>query len=65
MNWLNQHLQAIKLVLSRMDSNKLSTFMISLVIAVAMAIPGVFYLGVEHLSKLATTCKMKPRLACL
>jgi hypothetical protein len=39
MNWLNQHLQAIKLVLSRMDSNKLSTFMISLVIAVAMAIP--------------------------
>ncbi len=53
MNWLNQHLQAIKLVLSRMDSNKLSTFMISLVIAVAMAIPGVFYLGVEHLSKLS------------
>jgi cell division transport system permease protein len=53
MNWLNQHLQAFKLVLSRMDSNKLSTFMISLVIAVAMAIPGVFYLGVEHLSKLS------------
>ena len=53
MNRLNQHLQAFKLVLSRMDSNKLSTFMISLVIAVAMAIPGLFYLGVEHLSKLS------------
>ncbi len=53
MNWLNQHVQAMKLVLARMDNNKLSTFMISLVIAVAMAIPGVFYLGVEHLSKLS------------
>ncbi len=53
MNWLNQHLQALKLVLTRMDNNKLPTFMISLVIAVAMAIPGVFYLGVEHLSKLS------------
>ncbi|MDP1659433.1 MAG: permease-like cell division protein FtsX [Methylotenera sp.] len=51
-NWLNQHKQAIKLVLSRMRSNKLSTFMICLVIAVAMCVPGLFYLGVDHLSKL-------------
>lgn len=50
-NWLNQHMQAIKLVLSRMRSNKLSTFMICLVIAVAMCVPGLFYLGVDHLSK--------------
>lgn len=52
-NWLNQHAQAIKLVLSRMHYNKLSTFMISLVIAVAMCVPGVFYMGVDHLSKLS------------
>ncbi|MDO9206134.1 permease-like cell division protein FtsX [Methylotenera sp.] len=50
-NWLNQHRQAIKLVLSRMRSNKLPTFMICLVIAVAMCVPGLFYLGVDHLSK--------------
>ncbi len=52
-NWLNQHVQAIKLVLTRMHYNKLSTFMISLVIAVAMSVPGLFYMGVDHLSKLS------------
>lgn len=51
-NWLNQHIQAIKLVLGRMHNNMLSTFMISLVIAVAMCVPGLFYMGVDHLTKL-------------
>lgn len=50
-NWLNQHIQAMTLVLGRMRLNKLSTFMISLVIAVALCVPGLFYLGVDHLSK--------------
>lgn len=49
-HWLNQHLQAIKLVLGRMRHNALSTFLISLVIAVALCVPGLFYLGVDHLS---------------
>jgi cell division transport system permease protein len=51
-NWLNQHIQAIKLVLARMRNNILPTFMITLVIAVAMCIPALFYMGVDHLSKL-------------
>ena len=51
-DWLNQHIQAIKLVLGRMQNNKLPTFMITLVIAVAMCIPALFYMGVDHLSKL-------------
>lgn len=50
--WLSHHLQAIKLVLARMRNNMLPTFMISLVIAVAMCVPGLFYIGVDHLSKL-------------
>lgn len=50
-NWINQHIQTIKLVLGRMQNNALSTFMISLVIAVALCVPGLFYLGVDHLSK--------------
>ncbi|PKO52367.1 MAG: ABC transporter permease [Betaproteobacteria bacterium HGW-Betaproteobacteria-20] len=49
---LNHHAQAIKLVLTRMHNNAASTFMICLVIAVAMCVPGVFYMGVDHLSKL-------------
>jgi cell division transport system permease protein len=51
-SWLNHHSQALKLVLSRMRSNKLSTLMICLVVAVAMCIPGLFYVGVDHLSTL-------------
>jgi len=51
-NWLNHHLQAIKLVLFRMRNNALSTFMICLVIAVAMCLPSLFYLVVDNLSKL-------------
>jgi cell division transport system permease protein len=50
-NWFNQHAQAFKLVLGRMHGNKLSTLMISLVIAVALCVPGLFYMGVDHLSK--------------
>jgi cell division transport system permease protein len=50
--WLNHHSQAIQLVLTRMRNNKLSTLMICLVVAVAMCIPGLFYVGVDHLSTL-------------
>lgn len=50
--WLNHHLQAFKLVLSRMYANLLSTFMICLVIGVAMCLPSLFYLAVDNLSKL-------------
>lgn len=47
---MNMHLQAIKLVLGRMRQYKLSTLMISLVIAVALCIPALFYIGVNHLA---------------
>lgn len=53
-NWLNHQLQAIKFVLSRMRNNKLSSLMIGLVIAVAMCIPSLFYVGVDHLAALTT-----------
>ena len=49
---LNYHAQAIRLVLTRMRDNQLSSFMICLVIAVAMCIPGLFYVGVDHISSL-------------
>ena len=50
--WLSHHLQAIKLVLARMGNNKLPSFMICLVVGVAMCLPGLFYIGVDNLSKL-------------
>ena len=51
-NWLNHQLQVIRLVLSRMRDNLLSSFMICLVVGVAMCLPSLFYLGVDNLSKL-------------
>ncbi|OIR02806.1 cell division protein FtsX [mine drainage metagenome] len=51
-NWLNYHLQAIKLVLARMRSNMLSSLMIFIVIGIAMCLPSLFYVGVDNLSKL-------------
>lgn len=53
-HWLNHHLQAIKLVLMRMRMNALSTFIICLVIAVALCLPSLFYLGVDNLAKLGS-----------
>jgi len=50
---LNHHRQALKLVLGRMRQNALSTLMISLVIAAALCVPGLFYLGVNHISSFA------------
>src|SRR3954465_1571579 len=52
MSWLNHHTQAVKLVLSRMRGNTVSSLMTCLVVAVAMCLPGLFYVGVDNLSKL-------------
>ena len=52
-NWMNHHVQALKLVLGRMHDNFLSTFMICLVVGVATSLPGLFYVGVDNLSKLS------------
>lgn len=49
---LTRHWQAIKLVLTRMSNNKLPSFMIFLVVSVAMCLPGLFYISVDNLSKL-------------
>lgn len=51
-HWLNHHLQALKLVLARMQLNLWSSFMISLVIGVALCIPALFYIGTDNLSAL-------------
>ncbi len=54
-SWLNTHLQAFKLVVSRLRTNALSTFLIALVVGVAMSLPGLFYLGVDHIAKFSSS----------
>ena len=54
-SWLNTHLQAFKLVLSRLRANALSTFLIALVVGVAISLPGLFYLAVDHIAKFSSS----------
>lgn len=54
-SWLNTHLQAFKLVVGRLRANALSTFLIALVVGVAMSLPGLFYLGVDHIVKFSSS----------
>ena len=54
-SWLNTHLQAFKLVVGRLRANALSTFLIALVVGVAMSLPGLFYLGVDHIAKFSSS----------
>jgi cell division transport system permease protein len=49
--WLKSHKQAIKLVISRMRANVKSTLLIAIAIGVAMCLPGLFYLTVDHFSQ--------------
>lgn len=49
--WLKSHIQAIKLVLSRMRANVKSTLLIAIAIGVALCLPGLFYLTVDHVSQ--------------
>jgi cell division transport system permease protein len=54
-SWLNTHLQAFKLVTGRLRANALSTFLIALVVGVAISLPGLFYLGVDHIAKFSSS----------
>lgn len=52
---LNQHQQAIKLVLTRFKSHAKATLLIALVIGVTMSLPGLFYLAADHISQLTNS----------
>lgn len=50
-NWINAQFQAIKLVLTRITSQFKSTFLIALVIGIALSLPSIFYVAVDHVSQ--------------
>lgn len=61
--WLNQNMQALRLVLSRMGGNKLSTLIMCCVIGVALCLPGVLYVIVDNLNDLTGNIKSEPRIS--
>jgi len=51
----NSHQQAINLVVSRFKAQIKATLLIALVIGVALSLPSLFYLGVNHIGKLTNS----------
>jgi cell division transport system permease protein len=61
--WLQQHMQALKLVLNRMQHNLLSTLLIGMVIGVTLAIPSLLFVVIDNVSHLATGIKKESNLS--
>lgn len=60
--WLNQHQQAIKQVLSRMRHHLLATFMMCCVMGVTLCLPSMLYVIVDNLNRLAGNVKSEPQI---
>lgn len=61
--WLNNHAQALKLVLRRFKSNKLSTLLICLAIGVTLALPCLLYAVLDSANGLANNVKSESQLS--
>jgi cell division transport system permease protein len=61
--WLNQHLQAVRVVLSRMRRNSLATLMMCCVIGVTLCLPGILYVAVDNLNRLAGNIQSEPQIS--
>ncbi|MGV3580905.1 MAG: permease-like cell division protein FtsX [Methylophilus sp.] len=62
-HWLNQHLQAISLVSSRLKMHLVSTLLICAVIGVTLAIPSLIYVVFHNLSSLVTDVKKDTQIS--
>lgn len=60
--WLNQHQQALKQVLSRMRHHLLATFMMCCVMGVTLCLPSMLYVIVDNLNRLAGNVKNEPQI---
>ncbi|OQW69043.1 MAG: ABC transporter permease [Proteobacteria bacterium ST_bin12] len=61
--WLTYHAQALRLVLSRFQKNKLSTFLICLSIGVTLALPSIAYIILDNLNGLVSNVKSESKLS--
>ena len=61
--WLNQHLQAFSMVISRMHQNLLATLIMFCVIGVTLCLPGILYVVVDNLKQLAGTVQSEPKIS--
>lgn len=61
--WLNQHEQALGLVLSRMRRNLLATLLMFCVMGVTLCLPGILYVIVDNLNRLAGDIQSEPQIS--
>ena len=61
--WLNQHAQALRAVITRMRHNLLATLMMFGVMGVALSLPGVLYVVADNLSRLAGSVQSEPQIS--
>lgn len=61
--WLTYHAQALRLVLSRFQKNKLNTFLICLSIGVTLALPNIAYIILDNLNGLVSSVKSESKLS--
>ena len=62
-NWLNQHQQAMRIVLHKMRANLASTLLICLVMGVTLCLPGLLYIVVANLNMVAGEVKAEPQIS--
>ncbi|MDP2248331.1 MAG: permease-like cell division protein FtsX [Nitrosomonadales bacterium] len=62
-HWLNQHTQAIELVLKRMKDHLLATILMFVVMGVTLCLPGTLYVIVDNLNRLAGTMQSDPQIS--
>lgn len=61
--WLNQHAQALQLVISRMRRNAGAALMMCCVMGVTLCLPGILYVIVDNLNRLAGDVQSEPRIS--
>lgn len=61
--WLTHHVQALRLVLSRFQQNKLSTLLICISIGVTLTLPSVGYIVLDNLNGLVNSVKSESKLS--
>ncbi|CAG0957096.1 Cell division protein FtsX [Methylophilaceae bacterium] len=62
-HWINQHRQALQLVLGRMRNNLLATSIMFAVMGVTLCLPGTLYVIVDNLNRLAGSMQSEPQIS--
>jgi len=61
--WLNQHQQALQIVLTRMRHHMLATLLMFCVMGVTLCLPSILYVIVDNLNRLAGDIKDEPQIS--